>query len=94
MVDILRQIDDEIHLEWHGSSVTVMCLSFTGLFLLWQLVRINFVKFQQEYNYTHWRHLENTTELSVCGGDAVLCQITLSTCLYMNGTDDSDDACQ
>jgi len=28
----------------------------------------------------HWRHLANTIELSVCGGDAVLCQITLTTC--------------
>jgi len=28
----------------------------------------------------HWRHLKNTIEPSVCGGDAVLCQITLTTC--------------
>ena len=28
----------------------------------------------------HWRHLANTTEPSVCGGDAALCQITLTTC--------------
>ena len=28
----------------------------------------------------HWRHLSNTTELSVCGGDAALCQNTLTTC--------------
>ena len=28
----------------------------------------------------HWRHLANTTEPSVCGCDAALCQITLSTC--------------
>ena len=28
----------------------------------------------------HWRHLKNTTELSVCGGHAALCQITLTTC--------------
>jgi len=27
-----------------------------------------------------WRHLANTIEPSVCGGDAVLCQITLTTC--------------
>jgi len=26
-----------------------------------------------------WHHLVNTTELSVCGGDAALCQITLTT---------------
>jgi len=30
----------------------------------------------------HWRHLANTTEPSMCGGDAVLCQITLTTCYY------------
>ena len=28
----------------------------------------------------HWRHLANTTEPSVCCGDAALCQITLTTC--------------
>jgi len=28
----------------------------------------------------HWRHLAYTIEPSVCGGDAVLCQITLTTC--------------
>jgi len=27
----------------------------------------------------HWRHLKNTTEPSMCGGDAALCQITLTT---------------
>jgi len=30
----------------------------------------------------HWRHLANTIEPSMCGGDAALCQITLSTCYY------------
>jgi len=28
----------------------------------------------------HWRHLTNTIERSVCGGDAALCQITLTAC--------------
>jgi len=28
----------------------------------------------------HWRHLKNTTEPSMCGGDAASCQITLTTC--------------
>jgi len=31
---------------------------------------------------THWRHLANTIEPSVCCGDAALCQITLTTCCY------------
>jgi len=29
----------------------------------------------------YWRHLANANELSVCGGDAAFCQITLTTCL-------------
>ena len=32
------------------------------------------------YGVHIWRHLANTTELSMCGGDAALCQITLTTC--------------
>jgi len=31
----------------------------------------------------HRRHLENTIEPSVCGGDAVLRQITLNTCYVL-----------
>jgi len=31
----------------------------------------------------HWRHLANTIEPSVCGGDAALCQITLTTLLLL-----------
>jgi len=32
------------------------------------------------YMGAHWRHLANTTEPSMCGGDAALYQITLTTC--------------
>ena len=32
----------------------------------------------------NWRHLANAIELSMCGGDATLCQITLTTCCYTN----------
>jgi len=35
------------------------------------------------------RHMANTIEPSVCGGDAVLCRITLTTCY--NVVDDADD---
>ena len=31
----------------------------------------------------HWRHLKNTTEPSMCGSDAALCQITLTTCFFV-----------
>jgi len=30
----------------------------------------------------HWRHVASTTEPSVCGGDAALRQITLTTCYW------------
>jgi len=30
--------------------------------------------------HQYWRHLANTIEPSVCGDDAVLCQVTLTTC--------------
>jgi len=32
-----------------------------------------------------WRHLANTIEQSVCGGNATCCQITLPTCLRDSG---------
>jgi len=32
------------------------------------------------HGMAQWRHLANTIELSVFGGDAALCQITLTTC--------------
>jgi len=32
------------------------------------------------HGMAHWRHLANTTEPSVCGGDAILRQIALTTC--------------
>jgi len=31
----------------------------------------------------HWRHLKNTTEPSMFGGDVALCQITLTTCDWL-----------
>jgi len=31
----------------------------------------------------HCRHLANTIELSMCGGDAACCQITLTICYYI-----------
>ena len=34
------------------------------------------------YMGAHWRHLANTSKPSMCGGDAALCQITLTTCYY------------
>jgi len=33
--------------------------------------------FRFVYQCAYWYHLANTTELSMCGGDADLCQITL-----------------
>jgi len=38
----------------------------------------------------HWRRLANTTERFVCGGDAVLYQITLTTCYCVSNVQVSD----
>jgi len=32
----------------------------------------------------YWRHLANTIERCMRGGDATLCQTTLTTCYYIN----------
>jgi len=32
---------------------------------------------------THWRHLANTVEPSICCDNAALCQITLTTCYVL-----------
>ena len=32
------------------------------------------------HGMAHWHDLANTIKPSVCGGDAALCQITLTTC--------------
>jgi len=42
--------------------------------------RIRQVAPMSPHGRAHWRHLTNTTEASVCCGDAALCQITLTTC--------------
>jgi len=34
----------------------------------------------------HWHNLANTIELSVCGGEAALCHITLTTCCTQQWT--------
>jgi len=44
------------------------------------------------YMSAHWRHLANTTEPSVCGGDVALFQITLTTC-YLNWLPIAFSAC-
>jgi len=36
------------------------------------------------HGWTHWRHLANMTEPSMCGGDAVFRQMTLATCLILD----------
>jgi len=42
--------------------------------------RIHQVTPMYPHGRPHWRHLANTIEPSICGGDAVSCQITLITC--------------
>jgi len=40
---------------------------------------LGWVEESMRYMGAHWRHLANTTELTLCG-DAALCRITLTTC--------------
>jgi len=44
------------------------------------------------YMSAHWRHLTNTTESSVCGGNVALCRITLTT-YYLNWLPIAFSAC-
>jgi len=39
----------------------------------------------------HWRHLANTTEPSMRGGDGACCQITLTVCYYLTCLDSAAD---
>jgi len=39
----------------------------------------------------HWHHLANMIELTICSGNAVLCQITLTTCYSYQWTVQSVD---
>ena len=39
-----------------------------------------FLHSSRQCRRVHWHHLANTTEPSICSGNAVLCQITLTTC--------------
>jgi len=43
---------------------------------------IRHVALMCSHGRAHWRQLANMIEPSFCGGDAVLYQITLSTCYY------------
>jgi len=64
-----------------GLSVTVAVQKTAELiempFVLW----IRWVEESMCYMGAHWRHLANTIEPFLCGGDATLCRITLTTCL-------------
>jgi len=60
-------------------------------FGLWTLVQRRKDKFNRIrqvaplclHGKAHWRYQANTTEPSVCGRDAVLCQMTLTTCCFI-----------
>jgi len=68
----------------------ILGMGFRGQAIWWSHSRFPGFQARCHGNYflafyiwgTHWRHLTNTTEPSVCGGDAALCQITLTTYYY------------
>ena len=59
------EVSNEDIVEIEVLTDVAMATIFFWLFILWD---------------AHWRYLANTNELSDCGGDAALCQITLTTC--------------
>jgi len=70
-----------------GLSVTIMSPAKTPepiemQFGLW--TRVGSGKYALGARGAHWHHLINTTEPSVCGGDAAFRQITFSTCFIFS----------
>jgi len=59
--------------EWSADEMQILPIPCTQGTLPWQ----PFLAF-----YIWGAHLANATEPSMCGGDAALCQITLTTCYY------------
>jgi len=62
---LLAQMGPRNRVRWRSTVAKGCCYSNQFVFL---------------YMGVHWRHLANTTEPSVCSGNAALCQITLTTC--------------
>ena len=72
---IFRGKDMPVYVRQHYCELCKMAELIEMLFLLWTRVgRRKHVL----HGRTHWRHRANTIEASVCGGDAALCQITLT----------------
>ena len=62
---LLAQMGPRNRVRWRSTVAKGCCYSNQFVFL---------------YMGVHWRHLANTTEPSVCSGNAALCHITLTTC--------------
>jgi len=68
----------------------ILGVGFRGQALRWRHSRFRGSKGRYRGNHfslsiiwgAHLRHLANTTEPSICGGDAALCQITFTTCYH------------
>jgi len=71
-----------VYTDWWSTRVVDSAI----LFARWhQCAQVNHIRHMTPmcpHKRAHWRHMANTTELSTCGGDAALCQITLTTCYY------------
>jgi len=85
---IIRGKDMPGYARWHSAvSCTNMAEPIELPFALWTRVGRRKHKFsrirQVAPMYPHWHNLANTIEPSVCGGDAALCQITLTSCFCM-----------
>ena len=87
--------------QWGRTRPTTLCRELCKMaepidlpLVLWTSVgrrkhkfnRIRQVAPMCPHGRAHWRHLANTTEPSICGGDAALWQITLTTCYSISCT--------
>jgi len=60
---------------WTSLAVDILKVTQQGVEPVRCGCRLEFTRWD-----AHWRNLAYTSEPSVCGGDAALCQITLTTC--------------
>jgi len=78
---LIRGKDMPGHVRRHSAVSFAKTAELIDLtFGLWTLVCQR--KHRCPHGIAHWRNLANMIEPSICGGNAALCQVTLTTCYY------------
>ena len=74
-----------IRTAWENHRILILFTYITYLLTYFNYFRSSSVRARKKLDRnspTDEVHIGNTTEPSVCGGDAAFCQITLTTCYY------------